>query len=360
MRVDREKGIIYDVKVLGWRSQNGREYLPAGVNPKLYEGRKVCTDHPKRGQDRSTRDTVGWLEGITKQASGIYAKQFRLLNPKGDFEQGLMTAAESAPHLFGLSHNAAGRERPGSRGTVIEEVEHVNTVDVVDDPATVAGLYESRNPAMKKKLKELIESLAGPRPGYSRALREMAEAGVVSPDAMMDAPPDASANDGVDHKQALRDACKAIIDDDSLSEADMLKKIKAVLKLIKGKKADSPDEPDEPDEPADTEESRKRKEQANLREENARLKCRELLRTAADEAKVVLPKALLESVRPDLSEAEAKALVAEFRSGGGGSQRPRSAGPLPPQGGTGAVVGAPVRESKDDRKAIAARINGRG
>lgn len=330
-RVDREKGIIYGVKALGWKSLNGREYDPAGVDPALYEGRGVCADHVLPGQTRSTRDTVGWLEGCTKDSSatgGIYAERLRLLNPKGEYEQKLMTAAESAPHLFGLSHTAKGREKAGSYGSRIEAVEHVDTVDVVRDPATVAGLYESRNPPVKKKWKELAEALKATRPGYAKALREMAEAGVLSPDAAMDAPPDeAAADEPADHKQALMDALKALCDEaDTLDEGELLKKFKAILKLIKGGNGDTPDDP------AATEESRR------LKTQNAALLAEKLVRKAAGKAGVSLSETLVEAVaRPGMTEAQAAAVVDELK-GAGGSQRPRSAGPVtPPAGGSGKV-----------------------
>lgn len=334
-RVDREKGIIYGVKALGWKSQNGRTYDPAGVDPALYEGRGVCADHVRPGESRSTRDTIGWLEGCRKDASpggGIYAERLRLLNPEGEYERRLMSAAADAPHLFGLSHTAKGREKAGSHGSRIEAVEHVDTVDVVRDPATVAGLYESRNHPVKKKLSELIESLKK-RPRYVKALREMAEAGVMSPDAPMDAPPDeAPADDSGDHEQALMDAAKAVLDDDSLSTADKLKKIKQILKMVDGGGS--------PDGPAATEESRR------LKADNARLLAEKVVRKAAHKAGVTLSEALVErGAAPGMSEAQADEYVNELKAFGGGGvgQKPRSAGPVQTsQGGS-----ATVKESKD-------------
>ena len=54
--MDRDAGVIRGVKLLGWASANGREYLPAGVDPALYEGRVVNIDHAASGKSASARD----------------------------------------------------------------------------------------------------------------------------------------------------------------------------------------------------------------------------------------------------------------------------------------------------------------
>ena len=47
LRIDRDKGIIHDVKVLGRDSKNGRVYTQEAMNDaaKLYEGISVNIDH---------------------------------------------------------------------------------------------------------------------------------------------------------------------------------------------------------------------------------------------------------------------------------------------------------------------------
>jgi hypothetical protein len=352
LRVDREAGIIYGVKALGWDSLNGRRYLPEGVDPKLYEGKKVCRDHVRPGQSRSSNDTIGVLEGTSKEPTGIFAARFRLFNPRGEFELRLMGAAEHAPHAFGLSHTARGREKPGSNGTVIEAVESVATVDIVDDPATVAGLYESRNHSRNQKVKTLTEwvaDLEGSRPLYARALREMAEAGLMSPDADMAPPPEeAEAGDG-DHETALkagfRSAIIACLDDESMDLQATMKRIKEILKTeekLLGGNGNGGESEEEP--PA--EESRRRGEVANLREELGRLKSCERVRAAADAAGVRVPKTILENLAPDISEAKAKQIVAELR-GTTAAQRPRSASPRQPAQTAGAGRGRSVSESTE-------------
>jgi uncharacterized protein YbjQ (UPF0145 family) len=310
------------------------------VDAALYEGKRVNAGHARGAGERDPRDTYAYLEGLSKEPDGLYARRLRLLNPKGDFEQRLMSAAENAPHLYGLSHTARGREKVGSGGAVIESVESVESVDLVTDPATVSGFYESRGYPVKRKLKELAESLKPKRPRYAKKLWEVAEAGIMSPDAPMDAPAsdEPAADESGDHEQALMDAAKAVLDDDSLSTADKLKKIKQILKMVDGGGADTAD--------AATEESRRRA-AANLQEELARLKAEKVVRREASAAGVSLSETLVEAVaRPGMTEAQAKAVVNELKGAGGSSQRPKSAGPLPqPAGDKG------VQESRDKDKA---------
>lgn len=361
VRVDRERGILFDVKVLGYRSSNGRQYDPAGIDPKLYEGRKVCIDHVKPGQSRSSRDTVGWLEGVTKEKTGIYAERLRLLNPRGEFEQKLLTAAEAAPHVYGLSHTARGREKPGSHGAWIEAVESVETVDLVDDPASVSSLHESKRGGAVKTLSEWCADLEASRPLYVKALREMAEAGVMSPDTAMDAPADEAGGGEADHEAALNAgfeaAVMAIFRDESMDMKAKVKKFRAVLKAQE-KLLGMPDGGGGggADDGPPTEESRRRRE---AEAELGRYRSRDRVRAAADEARVVIPKALLESLAPDLTEAQAKALVNEIK---GTAARPgaRSTAPLPPaKRGGGRRVTESTEAPPSDPRQVGRWLNGR-
>lgn len=231
-RVDREAGVIRRVKILGWQSANGRAYLPEGVDPARYEGRVVNANHRRRGEDRDVHDRLGRVTRVTKEPDGLYGdleylRSHPLAGP-------LAEAAERMPGVFGLSHTARGRDRAGSGGAVIEAVEEVYSVDLVGDPATVSGLYESRSHPVRKRIRDLIEALRGRRPGWSRGLREQAEAGVLSQDAEMEEPADvATPQEPADHEAALRAGFRAAVlaalDDESLDLKAKLAKIKEIL-----------------------------------------------------------------------------------------------------------------------------------
>lgn len=58
-----------------------------------------------------------------------------------------MWDAEYAPENVGFSHNILARTTPQQDGTLlVEEITKVRSVDLVADPATTRGLFESQNP----------------------------------------------------------------------------------------------------------------------------------------------------------------------------------------------------------------------
>ncbi|HEY6114775.1 MAG TPA: hypothetical protein VI172_02350, partial [Candidatus Dormibacteraeota bacterium] len=249
---------------------------------------------------------------------------------------------------------------------VVESLTSVSSIDCVAQPATVAGMYESRSNPVKKKVTELHEQLKKSRPEYARALKEMAEAGVMSPGAMMDEPAgDAMATD---HRQALKDACKAVLDDESLSEEEMIQKIKKILKIINGgsKGGDVPDFGGDDDAADDDGEDKGKKEESKKEAaELAQLRTEKRVRVAAEKAGVKVTAALLESLRPDITDEQIKALLAQPTPGAG---RPgaRSAPGLPkaltPAGkGKDSTVTESKKEEKvpEDRAALGKWLSGR-
>ena len=68
VRVDREKGVVRGVKILGIRSKNGRTYLPealaGAVN--LYEAARVNVNHPKGHPEapRDYQDRIGQIRNV--------------------------------------------------------------------------------------------------------------------------------------------------------------------------------------------------------------------------------------------------------------------------------------------------------
>ncbi len=141
LRVDREKSIIYGVKILGMESQNGRRYLPDALAQarQLYEGAPVNVDHRENGR-RSYRDRIGRLMNVRLGADGLYGDL--LVNPKHPLAEQLFWDAEHCPENVGLSHDAQGRTRVEGRTVVVESIDRVRSVDLVAEPATTRSLYE--------------------------------------------------------------------------------------------------------------------------------------------------------------------------------------------------------------------------
>ena len=147
LTADRQQGILRGVKILGIESRNGNRYSAAALRRALplYEGIRVNVNHPPRGQEdrpRDYRDRIGKLAGVELRADGLYGALH--FNPRHPLAEQLIWEAEHAPENVGFSHNAVGRGRQESGHFLVEEIAEVRSVDLVTDPATTRGLFESR------------------------------------------------------------------------------------------------------------------------------------------------------------------------------------------------------------------------
>jgi hypothetical protein len=149
LRIDRDVGLLRGVKLLGLASKNGREYPETALAraARLYEGAKVNVNHPKGHPlaPRDYQDRLGTIRNVAaRPGEGLFGDlQF---NPKHALAEQLLWDAEHAPENVGFSHNVQARTgRRGDRGeiTVVEEILAVQSVDLVADPATTRGLFES-------------------------------------------------------------------------------------------------------------------------------------------------------------------------------------------------------------------------
>jgi len=175
LRVVEDPPCLRGVRVLGTRSGNGRTYEPAGLAAAagLYEGISCFANHRQNNREQCrVEDKLGWLSGIHQAADGSLVGDLNLL-ASHPMTPRILEAARRRPELFALSHDAIGAERAGSRGTIIEAVREVFSVDVVSQGATATSLWESRG---------WPQRAPAPRPGerdcertYRRA-RELAAA----------------------------------------------------------------------------------------------------------------------------------------------------------------------------------------
>lgn len=155
--VDREKGLIRGVKLCGDSSVNGRDYPPEVFRRDAwkYEGAAIYADH---GQERSVDRKLGWIASPRVDADGTPRGDAHLLKTHPLYER-VMEAAERNPALFGFSHvalcetsvSADGRER-------VNELRAIESVDLVAEPATTAGLFESRDRAGSRSDVRLTET----------------------------------------------------------------------------------------------------------------------------------------------------------------------------------------------------------
>ena len=111
-----------------------------------YAGAVVNVNHDKASGVRGYEDRIGRLQNVRFQddasGGGLFA-DFHY-NPHHKLADQLLHDAENSPHNVGFSHNAKGRTRRDRDGrVVVEEIADVISVDLVADPATVSGLFES-------------------------------------------------------------------------------------------------------------------------------------------------------------------------------------------------------------------------
>ncbi|MCX7425361.1 MAG: hypothetical protein NTW96_07010 [Planctomycetia bacterium] len=150
IRVDREAGVIRGVKVLGLKSRNGRTYLPDALVQAvaLYEGAKVNVNHAKTSPfgPRDYQDRIGVIRNVqSRRDEGLFA-DFHF-NPKHALSEQLLWDAEHAPENLGFSHNVQARTSRRGEEVVVEAILGVESVDLVADPATTRGLFESAGDA---------------------------------------------------------------------------------------------------------------------------------------------------------------------------------------------------------------------
>lgn len=152
-RVDRHQGRIRAVKVLGFKSRNGRLYLPEALQEAapLYEGAKVNVNHAPGAMPgvRDYRDRLGVIRQVVlRPEEGLFADLH--FNPKHPLAEQLAWDAEHCPENVGLSHHVEARLARREGQTVVEAILRVHSVDVVADPATTQGLFESADPQAER------------------------------------------------------------------------------------------------------------------------------------------------------------------------------------------------------------------
>jgi hypothetical protein len=267
-RADRAAGAIHNVLICGTASANGRDY-PVSVFKRdfaKYENRPVNCDH---GREATVERRFGWFSNVRPGPDGRPRGTLNCLKSHPMYER-VMEAAERNPALFGFSHVAMCRTRPGEHGReVVEAIESVESIDLVAEPATTKGLFENRNSTVKTTLRNVIRTyrdrLSEDQKRAARQLLLLAEedAGMNDMmDAPVDQPPEASATDP---DQAINDAFKqamhAQVDallDESHSLNEFIAKIRELYKSrakLTGSNGPDDDDTDTDDSDSDDDET---------------------------------------------------------------------------------------------------------
>ena len=100
-------------------------------------------DHNCDGQERKMIEHFGVLRNIKRRGDAIYGDLHYLKShPRADE---ITERAERMGDTFGLSHNADGYTVHRNGREIVEDIEEVRSVDLVTDPATSSGLFESKS-----------------------------------------------------------------------------------------------------------------------------------------------------------------------------------------------------------------------
>jgi len=151
-------------KILGFKSRNNRTYTREALIKAAhkYEGVKVNLDHNTGTDPRKFSERFGRMVNVRMQGDGLYGDlQY---NPAHPLAEAFRWWIKNDPTAIGLSHNATAEvQNTATGGELVTEIKDVDSVDLVADPATTQGLFESY------KMKQIAEDhnpTAGEKDGY--------------------------------------------------------------------------------------------------------------------------------------------------------------------------------------------------
>lgn len=252
--VDREAGVIPGVKILGRVSKNGRTYSNQAMSDaaRLYEGCSVNIDHPDRpGAERKSNDRFGRLTNVRVNGDSVYGDlEYLKTHPMAER---VTEAAERMPDQYGLSHNVEAMMERVDGELIVQRIEKVRSVDLVSDPATTMGLFESVDMTTFKQLVESIPPKTIGRKYLMEILGDETLGDVVIDEPVAPEVVDAPADEQI--KAAFDTAAVAVVRDESISPAETAEKV-GMLMMAKedalgGSEPTLEEEDDEDDDPAE-------------------------------------------------------------------------------------------------------------
>lgn len=179
--------VIHNVKLLGSVSRNKRTYSEQAMKDavRLYENAPAFFDHPTKSElrdrdgVRSVRDLAGKILS-PRRSPGEIRGDIQMIdipengsvNPKTF----LTALVEQMPDMAGFSHRAQGVLKKGADGDVVESLSDVFALELVTEPATSNGLFESLERTLDPQETEMdmkdltLEGLSKDRPDLVKAI----------------------------------------------------------------------------------------------------------------------------------------------------------------------------------------------
>jgi len=373
LRIDRDHGVIYGVRVLGSVSENNRVYTRECMESALpmYEGVSVRVNHPadraRPNVERPAESVLGKIRNVRVETDEAGLPVIR-----GDLHylrthemaESVAEDVERRLGVYGFSHNAASplsaeRVDPKTGRLVISRLALVRSVDLVDGSraATSRTLWESVNVDNAVTRRSLLESYAGAilgKTGREKLLRVLLEDEYMSEAAA--APMDAPPADGAEPEDKLwagfQDAITAILGSykESGDAETACKKIARYVKAHAKLTGDAEPDGDELDEPADPPEEKPDASDKKESVELERLRTKDAVRNLCESLDFA-PKGVQLSALIGLPDDKSRReLIESFRAGGG----PKKFAPTPPRSGAagGKSGKAPTVDAAADLAAL--------
>lgn len=186
--------VIHNVKLLGAVSKNNRIYSSRALADavRLYDGVRIMVDHPtdeEQFEHRGVRpfDVLIGKAMNTRQSGDEVRGDIQLLEGEPRTPK-VISLARDMPNLAGFSHRARGTVTVDNDGVEhVESLEQVFAVELVTEPATTNGIFESvKKPATpveenEMKIEDLtVAQLQAARPDLLKSITEAVTEGMRS------------------------------------------------------------------------------------------------------------------------------------------------------------------------------------
>jgi hypothetical protein len=206
--VDKSAGLIKGVKLCGRVSRNGRLYPPEVFTSALtkYEGVKCNIDHAAIESDQLQAPSIPFASRFGRFVNARLNPESEPIadlkyNPEHPMAKSFEWWVENDPTAIGFSQMALvkwkSETKDGKSLQLVEAIEDVISVDLVSDPATTNGIFESvQTKEMTMDPKQIGASLTDPN-ALATFIKDLLAASPVAPAdkdaalaAMLSAPAD--------------------------------------------------------------------------------------------------------------------------------------------------------------------------
>ena len=179
-KFDSTNLVLEGTVVLGPTSLNGRIY-PTEVQKKavgVFEGAKAYMNHPTKhvmSEARDVKDYIGIHKNVRVKGDKTYS-DLHLVNNE-TVQKHILPILEDKTHHSSVGNSIVARAtmEKGKDGIyTVTEIHAARSIDLVSEPGTTKGLFESHSPTTEEKEMELkdltIESLMKDRPDLIESL----------------------------------------------------------------------------------------------------------------------------------------------------------------------------------------------